>query len=260
MPGVTPLRPDDVQSARAWAAFVAEDAGASAPPSLEARVLRAAHAAIAQKRRDEAERKRRQWFCGIPRWRRVCSRRRPGRWGHGPRRRRHGRRDDSGVGGGTHRDNVGAAGTDDSGVDGRPQRPLPMTNVEAGRVLATPRRPGSQPAPCSMRSTEPVPCTPRAGRGRSPSAPRPSSPWRSPVDTRRRLARPHAPPGSAEPVPLATAPAALAGTAPEAWSSRGAKPVFDPETAEIAPPPPVHRLDQATPVPPPREDPPAPPK
>ena len=39
MPGLTPLRPDDVHSARAWAAFVADDAAAAAPSSLEARVL-----------------------------------------------------------------------------------------------------------------------------------------------------------------------------------------------------------------------------
>jgi hypothetical protein len=59
--------------------------------------------------------------------------------------------------------------------------------------------------------------------------------------------------------PLVTSPA-LAGTAPEAWSSRGAKPVFDPDTGDVAPPAPVHRLDQAMPATTPREDPPAPPK
>ena len=65
MPGMTPLRPDDVHSARAWAAFVADDAAAAAPPSLEARVLRAAQAALAQKQRADAERARRRWFAGI---------------------------------------------------------------------------------------------------------------------------------------------------------------------------------------------------
>ena len=65
MPGMTPLRPDDVHSARAWAAFVADDAAAAAPPSLEARVLRAAQAALAQKQRADAERARRRWFAGV---------------------------------------------------------------------------------------------------------------------------------------------------------------------------------------------------
>ena len=62
---MTPLRPDDVHSARAWAAFVADDAAAAAPPSLEARVLRAAQAALAQKQRADAERARRRWFAGV---------------------------------------------------------------------------------------------------------------------------------------------------------------------------------------------------
>ena len=61
---MTPLRPDDVRSARAWAAFVADDAAASAPPALEARIMRAAQAALAQKQRDDAERRRRQWIAG----------------------------------------------------------------------------------------------------------------------------------------------------------------------------------------------------
>ena len=65
MPGMTPLRPDDVHSARAWAAFVADDAAAAAPASLEARVMRAAQAALAQKQRADAERARRRWFAGI---------------------------------------------------------------------------------------------------------------------------------------------------------------------------------------------------
>ena len=65
MPGMTPLRPDDVHSARAWAAFVADDAAAAAPASLEARVLRAAQAALAQKQRADAERTRRRWFAGV---------------------------------------------------------------------------------------------------------------------------------------------------------------------------------------------------
>ena len=65
MPGMTPLRPDDVHSARAWAAFVADDAAAAAPPSLEARVMRAAQAALAQKQRADAERTRRRWFAGV---------------------------------------------------------------------------------------------------------------------------------------------------------------------------------------------------
>ena len=62
---MTPIRPDDKHSARAWAAFVADDKAAAAPPSLEARVLLAAHAALAQQQRVDAERVRRRWFAGI---------------------------------------------------------------------------------------------------------------------------------------------------------------------------------------------------
>ena len=55
--------------------------------------------------------------------------------------------------------------------------------------------------------------------------------------------------------------AALAGTAPEAWSSRSFKAVFDPEAGESAPALAPIRLDQATPTRRrrPRADPPAPP-
>jgi hypothetical protein len=223
-------------------------------------VLRAAQAAIAQKRRDEAERKRRQWFCGLGAM--AASLLAAAAWSLAPRPATTPESIP-----GPAPISVAAHTATASGPQGSPtpesdlpQKPLPMTNVEAGRVLATP--------PQALLAARPLfDAIDGSGPVRAPGGPRPKSfgaPVVEPVAVARGHAAPtaipNAPAGAAEPLPLAIAPAALAGSAPEAWSSRGAKPVFDPEAAEIAPPPPVFRLDQTTPVPPRREDPPAPPK
>ena len=125
-----------------------------------------------------------------------------------------------------------------------------MTNIEAGRVLgAPPPRLASRPlfdATASARSRRPAPCGP--GPSARPSWSRP----RWPGLTRRS-------PSPAHEAVTPPAPGALAGSAPETWSLR-AKPVFDPDAVETAPPLPVYRLEHATPAPAPREDPPAPPK
>jgi hypothetical protein len=124
-----------------------------------------------------------------------------------------------------------------------------MTNIEAGRVLAT-------PAPSLLASRPLFDAIDGTGPIRAPRGLRTKS-FGAPVVEPVAIAKGHPAP---TPLPLVATPAAVAGTAPEAWSSRGTKPVFDPESGEIAPPPPVYRLDQTTPAPAPREDPPAPPK
>lgn len=270
MPGMTPLRPDDVRSARAWAAFVADDAAASAPASLEARVMRAAQAALAQQQRDDAERRRRQWFAGCTAL--AASLLAAAAWSlapHGPT---------------THTTPTTPASLAttpqsravqpnemasravtplESSTSGTPEsegpgRPLPMTNVEAGRVLATPpharlaSRPLFDPADGAGAVDAP-------GRLRAKSF---GAPTVEPAFTNGRpthtIAEPTVPALAAVPPapPSLLAPAAV--TAPEVWSSRSFDGVFDPEAGQkpLAAP---ARLDKATPSPATREDPPAPP-
>ena len=70
-PPADPARPgdpfgaEDVRLGQAWTAFAADDAKASAPAGLEGRVMRAAQAALVEKRRAEAERRRHHWFAGL---------------------------------------------------------------------------------------------------------------------------------------------------------------------------------------------------
>jgi hypothetical protein len=259
MPGVTPLRPDDVRSARAWAAFVADDAAAGAPPSLEARVMRAAQAAMAQKQRDDAERTRRHWFAGITAI--AASLLAAAAWSLAPGGLSPSRviaPDDAARAGSTPASAAAPPETRAQVIDEPAGRPVPMTNIEAGRVLVTPAPSllASRPLFDAIDGTGPI-HAPRGLRAKS---------FGAPIVEPTAIARRHAAPAAATaqaaptPLPLVTAPAAVAGTAPEAWSSRGIKPVFDPEAGEIAPAPPVYRLEQATPAPAPREEPPAPPK
>jgi hypothetical protein len=248
MPGMTPLRKDDVHSARAWAAFVADDAAAAAPPSLEARVLRAAHAALAQKHRADAERARRRWFAGISAI--AASLLAAAAWSlapGGPTASRVMAPEDGSHGGTTPESSAASTTPESSAQDAGepPGRPVPMTNIEAGRVLGPPRL-ASRPLFDPLDGAGPV-RAPGPLRARSFGAA-----VMEPAAAARTVATPIP---SSPPV----VPGALAGSAPEAWSSR-AKPVFDPDAVKAAPPLPVYRLDHVTPVPPPREDPPAPPK
>jgi hypothetical protein len=258
MPGMTPLRPDDVHSARAWAAFAADDAAAAAPPSLEARVLRAAQAALAQKQRADAERARRRWFTGISAI--AASLLAAAAWSLAPGGLTASRDADPADAsrGATTPESSAAATTQESSAqaaDEPPGRPVPMTNIEAGRVLGTPpARLASRPLFDPLDGVGPV---------RAPAALRARSFGAAAVEP-AAVARSHATPGTTPPpaheaATPPVAPGVLAGSAPEAWPLR-AKPVFDPDAVETAPPPPVYRLEHATPAPPPREDPPAPPK
>jgi hypothetical protein len=255
MPGVTPLRPDDMHSARAWAAFATDDAAATAPQSLEARVMRAAQAALAQKQRDDAERRRRQWFAGLTAI--AASLLAAAAWSLAPGS--PAARDAAApTGAGTLAAAPPAAPSLAAPTDEPAGRPVPMTNIEAGRVLAHP--------PHALLASRPL-FDPSDGNGPvgTPGRLRAKA-FGAPVVEPVAMAKGHAaaptpstPPDAIAPLPLATAPAALAGTAPEVWTSRGTKPIFDPQAAEFAPAEPVFRLEQALPVPP-REDPPVPPK
>jgi hypothetical protein len=256
MPGVTPFRPDDdVRDARAWAAYVAEDANASAPPSLEARVLRAARAAVVARQRADAETKRHRWFAGVTAI--AASLLAASAWWLAPRAI-----DVPATGAAPHApasvnaDAVSApmAAADESGDPGRP---LPMTNVEAGRVL------GSSPP---MLAARPLFDGIDGGPVAAPDTLRAKAFGAPTVEPTFAHGRPtHSIPAAGPAPALASAPlvplgAPVAATAPEAWSSRGFKDVFDPEAGEAPAPAPV-RLDQAAPAPPaPPVDPPAPPK
>ena len=259
MPGMTPLRPDDAHSARAWAAFVADDAAAAAPPSLEARVLRAAQAALAQKQRAEAERARRRWFAGISAI--AASLLAAAAWSLAPDRlpppRAMAPADASRAA--TTPESSAASTTPESSAeaaDEPPGRPVPMTNIEAGRVLGTPppARLAARPLFDPLDGVGPV---------RAPGALRARSFGAAVVEpaavARARTSPIASPPPAHETVAPPVAAGALAGSSQEAWTLR-AKPVFDPEAVETAPPLPVYRLDHATPAAAPREDPPAPPK
>ena len=255
MPGMTPLRPDDVHSARAWAAFVADDAAAAAPSSLEARVLRAAQAAVAQKQRVDAERARRRWLAGISAI--AASLLAAAAWSLAPGGQTALRTNEPTS---PPADALRAATVQEPSAapdNEPPGRPVPMTNIEAGRMLETPpTRLAARPLFDPLDGGGPV---------RAPGALRATS-FGAAVVEPKALARTHATASSPSPahevVPPVT-PGALAGSAPEAWSLR-AKPTFDPDAVETTPPPPVYRLEHATPgtTPgaPPREDPPAPPK
>jgi hypothetical protein len=265
MPGVTPLRPDDGRSARAWAAFVADDAASSAPASLEARVMRAAQAALAQQQRDDAERRRRQWFAGLTAI--AASLLVAAAWSLTP--------------GGLARSGVIApadppraeatpasaavpapAASSARAVDEPSGRPVPMTNIEAGRVLATPPEAllASRPLFDPADGARPV-RAPASLRSKSFGAPTVEPAFANGRPT-HAIAAPVAV-AVAPPAPLTPAAAPVAATAPEAWSSRSFKGVFDPQASETPAPPPI-RLDQATPTPAkapaPPADPPVPPK
>jgi hypothetical protein len=155
-----------------------------------------------------------------------------------------------------------AATTPESSAPGTPDeepgRPVAMTNVEAGRVLATPPRAllASRPLFDSADGAGPVDAPARV-RARSLAA------TVEPAFTNGRpkhsIPDPAAPALAAAP-PMAPAPLAppAATTSPAVWSSRSFDGVFDPGAGQKPVPPPI-RLDHTAPAPP-REDPPAPPK
>jgi hypothetical protein len=252
MPGVTPLRPDDVRQARAWAAFVADDARATAPPALEARVLLAAQAAMASKPRGDLDRQRRRWMAAVSAM--AATVLAAAAWWLAPAASQAPRTTSAPAtaasAAATHAAPAAATPTD---LADAPGRPMPMTNVEAGRLLATP--------PDRVLAARPLFDSPGTGPVRIGQLPRGrsfSAPTVEPVGTRL-----HPTPGQAIVAPaMAGAPIAPAApsapTVPETWATRGSQGLFDPETGDKPAPAPV-LLEKAAPLPP-KDAPPAPPR
>jgi hypothetical protein len=225
---------DDARIARAWAAFAREDAASRAPAGLEARVLNAARTAIAERRRAEAERQRRRWIAGASTI--AAGSLAAAAWclsviAPPP------------VSGAATPVPVPAAAPAGDAVPagraaGAPPSAAPMTNVEAGRILATP--------PHALLASRPLFDAADAGvvgiRG-VPGARAYHAPIVEPAPY-ARAAAPVAPAAAAAPEPLAPVAAA-----PEAWVTREATPLFDPESAEpvAAPAPLANQKTVATP-------------
>jgi hypothetical protein len=258
MPRLTP--PDDDQRlGRAWAAFVEDDTKARPPAGLEARVMRAAQAAVAAQRRAEADRRRHHWLAGVAAL--AASALAAAAWSLMPH-------DAPAPAAATPAitaapDTAASTPVSDEtprGTAGR-SRPLPMTNVEAGRVLATmpPRALAARPL---LQPIDGLVATPGSPRAKSFFAPPPVV---RPNPVTPQLAQaPASPPAddaSAMPGRLpAAAPLATSAprpAAPEVWSTRGFQGVFDPATAAVPQP---YRVDLAAPAPVrPAEEPPDPP-
>lgn len=228
MPSLITARPatdlhEDARIARAWAAFAREDTVTSAPVALEARVLQAARSAIAERRRAEAERQRRRWLAGTSTI--AASMLAAAAWclsvltppavtnGGAPAPAR-----------------AAATPAGTAASTASPASTPPMTNVEAGRILATPphallaSRPLFDAADTGVISIRNVP---RAHAYHAPIV--------EPVPYARTQgtapARSGAHPGAAP-------PAAVTAPAPDAWAIRETTPLFDPDTVEpVAPAP-----------------------
>ena len=244
-----PCRPEEGRLGQAWAAFVTEDARTSAPASLEARVMRAAQTALAERRRAEAERRRHHWLAGLSAL--AAGVLAAAAWWL--------------AGSHTVAVNDPDAGTvpieqaatepsrptaGDTAIGGRGSRPVPMTNVEAGRVLSGGGR---------MLAARPLFDAADGGPVRAATVPRTKSflaplvvPAPIPLNAANAPA-PHAQPDDATAVPgpyAATSPDGKK-TGPDVWTSRGFQ-ALDPTSGQHAPaPPPQNKKEEATPPPPP---------
>jgi hypothetical protein len=236
MPRVIPFPPvEDARDAQAWSAFAAEDAAARAPAALEARVMRAAQRAVAERRRAEIDCRRRLWLgaaaaiaAGL-----VAA----AGWSLAPRA--------------TPVPHAAAAAPPAAvtpapsivpvakGGRGR----VPMTNVEAGRVLG--------PVPPPALVTRSLFDLVAESAVRAPIAPRPrsfGSEPSAPALTEAQIAD-AAPPA---PVPEMTPglhPPVVPAPAATALSSRGFRGVFDRSQPGTADGEPGYRLELATPLP-----------
>jgi hypothetical protein len=233
MPRVSAGHREDARVARAWAAFAREDAAATAPAGLEARVLLAARAALAERRRAAEERRRHRWIAGTSAlaaghmaaaaWALAVRTPPPGPLAPAPA--------------------VAAQGA--SAPAARAAAP-PMTNVEAGRILATP--------PNALLASRPLFDAADVGVigvRQVPPARAYHAPMVEPAPyARAQTAAPARDGSEAMPPPVAVAP--------DDWVSREATPLFDPDTAEpvTAPAPLADQQGGAAP----REVPPLPPK
>ena len=241
MPRLITDRHEDARIARAWAAFAREDAATSAPVGLEARVLQAARTAIAERRRAEAERHRRRWIAGTSAI--AASMLAAAAWSLSALTP-------------PAVTNVGAnalartAGTQAHGAASTASRAAtaPMTNVEAGRILATP--------PHALLATRPLFDAADTGVIGIRSVPRAHA-FHAPIVEPAPYARTHDAPPARTGAPLdAALPVVLPAPAPEAWATRETTPLFDPETVEPVAPAPL--ADRKTRGALPRETPPKP--
>jgi hypothetical protein len=243
-----PCQPDAGRLGQAWAAFAAEDAQASAPASLEARVLRAAQAALIEKRRAEAERRRHHWFAGLSAL--AASVLAATAWWLAGSQTMALRDSDAGAAPTAPSASAAVESTDDVVAAGG-SGPVPMTNVEAGRVLQNGPR---------MLAARPLLDAADTGLVRAAAVPRAKS-FLAPlvVPAAIPLSAANAPAGetpsdeaTAEPGPYAVTSPDEKKTGHEVWTSRGFQGVFDPSSGQHAPtPPPQKKKDEPTPPPPP---------
>jgi hypothetical protein len=240
MPRLTPPD-DDPRLGRAWTAFVADDAAARPPAGLEARVLRAAQAARAEQRRTDADRRRHHWMAGVATL--AASALAAAAWSLIP----HDAPAPT-VAAPTVAATPQAATPVAAATDGRRagrSRPMPMTNVEAGRVLASVPEHALAARPI-LQPIDALVATPGAPRAKSFYAPAPAAKANPVAPQLAQVPAAVAPDTPAQPGAL-PGPLGVMPTrpAPEVWSSRGFQGVFDP----AAPPAPGYRLDLATPAP-----------
>ena len=243
-----PGQPDAGRLGQAWAAFAAEDAQASAPASLEARVLRAAQAALIEQRRAEAERRRHHWLAGLSAL--AASVLAATAWWLAGSQTIALRDPDPGAAPATPAASAPADSTADV-VSAGGSGPVPMTNVEAGRVLENGPR---------MLAARPLLDAADTGLVRAAAVPRAKS-FMAPlvVPTAIPLSAANVPAGETSSDEATAEPGPYAVTAPdekkaghEVWTSRGFQGVFDPSSGQHAPaPPPQKKKDEPTPPPPP---------
>jgi hypothetical protein len=224
MPRLITDRQADARIARAWAAFARDDAAARAPAGLEARVLRAARTAIAERRREEAERQRRRWLAGTSSiaaglvaaaaW--FLSVQAP----------------PVAAPAAPQAADVPIATAAAAAVPG----PVPMTNVEAGRILATP--------PHALLASRPLFEAADTGVVAVRGVPRARA-WHAPIVEPAPYARTQPAPAAGDAAP--PDPIAPVAAPPDAWATREATPLFDPDTVEpTAPAPLAHQKTGGT--------------
>jgi len=248
MPRVIKFPPaEDARDAQSWAAFAAEDAAVRVPSALEARVLRAAQQALAEQRRAEIERRRRVWHAaGAAVAAGILA---AAAWSLAP---------------------ASTSTSAPRAADGAPPAPapapiveiqkgrggrVPMTNVEAGRMLGTLPRAALVSRPLFDPSDVGLVRAPMALRSKSFGA----APIAHATSGAQMAEGASAPPPDALPVVLPSATQAVTPPVVEpataAQSSRGFRGI-DPATGKPAEP--AYRLERAPdetapPPPPPKE-------
>lgn len=241
MPRLIPFPPAedarDARDAQAWAAFAAEDAAVRVPPALEARVLRAAQQALAERRRAEIDRRRRVWHAVAAAV--AASVLAAAAWSLSPAS--------------TPAPQEAAiaapaaaapapAGPAPNGHGGR----VPMTNVEAGRVIDT--------LPGGTLAARPLFDPSYDAPARAPEAPHARWFSAAPIahaTSGAQMAQSAAAPPALEAQPATPLPAipGAADPAHTALSARGFRGMFDPAAAKPDPAEESYRLEIATPAP-----------